>query len=838
MSTLNLEQLIQSETNQASVLLANMNYFKTKFDAEEKENTKLRRVNQCLSERNKIIEQNLKEIQNELKEFQKNEKVSIGKDYFELSKSQKYKIQDKARESLTSTNRFLNIYGLQIGNVNIIPSNPDLLKCALVIQREYEKTTKELQDYLYLKDSTNLSDYAYDVTRKRVAQDWPSLHSIKSFRKEMNEQLEEQIKSNSKGYFVDIEKTIKTKIREYHEKYERERSTFSIKLSADSTNIGKKLKVLNVTLTLVDDVNTCMSQHGHQIIGMFNVSNEDYEEVKLCVKEIFEQVEHIGNQIQVDERKLDLEFYFVADWKMLAIVTGLQAANGNYCCIWCVCHKENFLKRKFCLWRHLPSCPDQGRLQKSLLPSNIPLTNVLIDTLHLFLRIGEQLVNKVITECRNADGLAKKDPYKKNKHRHLKKFVNFMKGDCKLSYNLFSTSKSAVQGTSLRGADLQMFFERVNVTKLLPKYRFKNRLQTLITEFYEIFKLLKALRTPARVLQKRTSAWIKKYRIVCDNKSTPYMHVFHRHLTTQIKRHGDIYLFNLEGLEKQNDVSTKAYFRSSNMKTKGIKQVFTKFLRINTLEKILQVCNDFNTFIKLTFIFEILYFKLSLCILQTYGVTPIRRKKVQKSNQQSSDTIKNTERRLYDSEIRRKKMESKKQRRAKLNELVLRPNIKRSAASSIKTKRIILAIKYKCKKKTSSSGPRNASLRNTDQDHKNEAQAEHSPYRESQKQTDDGVESKIHRFLDLLREHNLRQDATKLQIDFLQSNNWYIHAERAGFIIKMKVWLVISNIISAHKTSESNINRNSHQDPSKDNSFFLKIGLFTVVKQQQSQMNV
>ncbi len=72
------------------------------------------------------------------------------------------------------------------------------------------------------------------------------------------------------------------------------------------------------------------------------------------------------------------------------------------------------------------------------------------------------------------------------------------------------------------------------------------------------------------------------------------------------------------------------------------------------------------------------------------GVKSIRRKKFQKSNQQSSDTIKKTERRLYDRDKTQKK-ECKKQRHAKLNESVLRPNIKRSAASSTKTKRIILA---------------------------------------------------------------------------------------------------------------------------------------------------
>ena len=64
-------------------------------------------------------------------------------------------------------------------------------------------------------------------------------------------------------------------------------------------------------MSLITDVNTCMSQYGHIIIGMFTIANENYEEIKMYLKEIFEQVEEIGNHIQVDDRPCKLEFYFV-----------------------------------------------------------------------------------------------------------------------------------------------------------------------------------------------------------------------------------------------------------------------------------------------------------------------------------------------------------------------------------------------------------------------------------------------------------------------------------------------------------------------------------------------
>ena len=80
---------------------------------------------------------------------------------------------------------------------------------------------------------------------------------------------------------------------------------------------------------------------------MFSIQDECYEEVKVCLQEIFEQVEKIGDSIQIDATKHGLDFIFVADWKMLAIVTGLKAANSNFSCIWCICHKDNFSKKRF-----------------------------------------------------------------------------------------------------------------------------------------------------------------------------------------------------------------------------------------------------------------------------------------------------------------------------------------------------------------------------------------------------------------------------------------------------------------------------------------------------------
>ncbi len=66
--------------------------------------------------------------------------------------------------------------------------------------------------------------------------------------------------------YTSLKNIIIAKINDCEVKSKSCQNTYSIKIAADSTNVSK-LKILNVTLTLVDDELNCISEHGHQIIG-------------------------------------------------------------------------------------------------------------------------------------------------------------------------------------------------------------------------------------------------------------------------------------------------------------------------------------------------------------------------------------------------------------------------------------------------------------------------------------------------------------------------------------------------------------------------------------------
>jgi hypothetical protein len=214
--------------------------------------TKLQEELQCTLENKKIFE---------------NRRIRLS-NFFDLQERQRFEVRRRIRKNFETSVAFLKTYGLQIDKVSIVAS--DCLDCddfKIDIQDENRSMT-QLQEYLYLKDMTNMSDYMYETINSRFAHDWPKISQIKNFRKSLNKDLEKNIFSNTKGFYLSVEDWIRKKIRFFKDTHKnKSHHRFNFKISADSTVVSRNLKVLNVTLTLINDWKNCTSQHGHQIIG-------------------------------------------------------------------------------------------------------------------------------------------------------------------------------------------------------------------------------------------------------------------------------------------------------------------------------------------------------------------------------------------------------------------------------------------------------------------------------------------------------------------------------------------------------------------------------------------
>ena len=97
------------------------------------------------------------------------------------------------------------------------------------------------------------------------------------------------------------------------------------------------------------------------------------------------------------------------DWKFLAYICGLAAANQNFACIWCKClrHERFDINKKWSLTDKSLRARDSHKIGKhaeskqhncktNLLFDFIPIDHVIIDTLHMFLRISDNLIELLI----------------------------------------------------------------------------------------------------------------------------------------------------------------------------------------------------------------------------------------------------------------------------------------------------------------------------------------------------------------------------------------------------------------------------------------------------------
>ena len=130
----------------------------------------------------------------------------------------------------------------------------------------------------------------------------------------------------------------------------------------------------------------------------------------------------------MDGEEYKIEYFLSGDWKFLAVITGLNAANAEYSCIWCKCKSAERwnMEKEWSITkaengartvdeinslRSKPSKLNFGCLHKPIF-SSISIDHIIIDTLHLFLRIADLLINLLIMELRRQDGIDKKKSFK------------------------------------------------------------------------------------------------------------------------------------------------------------------------------------------------------------------------------------------------------------------------------------------------------------------------------------------------------------------------------------------------------------------------------------------
>ena len=194
-----------------------------------------------------------------------------------------------------------------------------------------------------------------------------------------------------------------------------------VKLTGDGTNIGKHLHVVPLQSWMK------VILPGNHCIAIFKEA-EHYGTLKLCLQDIIQDVEKLTS-ILVGEIEFAIDYYLGGDWKFLAMVTGIDCATSTYAYIWCKCPAiERYgITQKWSIsnveygartmeenTRISQSRGMKYNVSNSPLFRTIPLTHVVVDNLHMFLRVADTLIDMLLLELRRLDKIEKTTKIKKN----------------------------------------------------------------------------------------------------------------------------------------------------------------------------------------------------------------------------------------------------------------------------------------------------------------------------------------------------------------------------------------------------------------------------------------
>ena len=177
-------------------------------------------------------------------------------------------------------------------------------------------------------------------------------------------------------------------------------------------------------------------------LGIFEVKAENYNTLKIALKEIIEKIEQI-NKFPIEEKVFDIKWTQGGDLKWLANMNGINAANANHiCCPW-NCKDPLNLDTK---WSISDRSKEKLNIQMSSQNKdkngyqNVPLMNFIeykksiVDPLHLCLRITDKIFKKLLSHLEIIDGDVSDNL---DKHPLLNRLKMFCEEDCGVSKAIY-----------------------------------------------------------------------------------------------------------------------------------------------------------------------------------------------------------------------------------------------------------------------------------------------------------------------------------------------------------------------------------------------------------------
>ncbi|CAB3978408.1 Hypothetical predicted protein [Paramuricea clavata] len=365
-----------------------------------------------------------------------------------------------------------------------------------------------------------------------------------------------------------------------------------IKLSGDGAKMSRLTNFVVISFSILNNKKDVMSSKGNHTLAIIK-RHESYDLLKSSCSTIFEQVNKLveSKRIEVNGSSIPVEVYLGGDYKFLLLMMGMKCATSDHACIWCKIHKKDrcdVSKHQNFYWENLTrttkdiiECSMKNIFSCAFKPLvNIPLCNVVLDELHLMLRVTDKLTKNLVINAVEMDRKANlnKRPMDRS-NQNLDALIKTVQS-CGVSFDVWEKVEEGGRGglydfTSLMGSDKRLLLKELpsKLSSILPDST-SGTIVRLWQEFNEICQLLGVVSPTEEQITNyfdKAVNWVKLF-LSLNGKNlgyepariTPYMHAMVYHVPRFMQMHHGVKKFTGHGVEKLNDDCRRVHLQRSN----------------------------------------------------------------------------------------------------------------------------------------------------------------------------------------------------------------------------------------------------------------------------------
>ena len=250
------------------------------------------------------------------------------KKFTEYTRQHQARIRKQIKEDCQSTLSFLGLHNFIATKVEVFNSDTNQYETFQLVDDDivFTDNIQELTDddmdninlWIYVKDKFNISNEAWHELSMK-SKSIPNMYSIKQKVKLLNSNWNLfATPGEAEGIQISFKESLKEQISRLQTKGDFKDSTIKVKVSGDGTNIGKRLKIVNFTYTILNEKDKAMTEKGNYVLAILK-TNEDYDTLRDSLLNLRNEMSSLQS-ISVNDQSYNVEYFLGGDWKFLACV--------------------------------------------------------------------------------------------------------------------------------------------------------------------------------------------------------------------------------------------------------------------------------------------------------------------------------------------------------------------------------------------------------------------------------------------------------------------------------------------------------------------------------------